>query len=334
MFCIEFTHNQESIPRGGRSRSHDTDDEVCASFVHLYLPFDDAPSERSYNLGHAPSKLWILRCREHLAPLRAKPLSKHLASSHCSQRLWARLESYHAFQLDISTHFQTSKKQKSGTAAPASEDTSHILGILSSLFSNIASDSPGRIRLLAKFVENNYEKVDKLLEIRDSARNRLKVTESEIEGEKNVRCVLCGRRLDNEIFVQITQDFIADGEEITSEEEAAWYLRRLDGGLFSLQNVDYILAWIAMEDDGVCIHFLSYLDRNSPSQQIRAHILQMLDRKTQSLQDIVHTLRIYHDNVDDEPEPPAMEDAERTPSQKEILQGLIAALDISTVDSV
>lgn len=192
---------------------------------------------------------------------------------------------------------KTSKKQKSGTAAPASEDTSHILGILSSLFSNIASDSPGRIRLLAKFVENNYEKVDKLLEIRDSARNRLKVTESEIEGEKN--------------------DFIADGEEITSEEEAAWYLRRLDGGLFSLQNVDYILAWIAMEDDG-----------------IRAHILQMLDRKTQSLQDIVHTLRIYHDNVDDEPEPPAMEDAERTPSQKEILQGLIAALDISTVDSV
>ena len=30
-----------------------------------------------------------------------------------------------------------------------------------------------------------------------------------------------------------------------------WYLRRLDGGLFTLQTVDYILAWISMEDDGV-----------------------------------------------------------------------------------
>lgn len=34
-------------------------------------------------------------------------------------------------------------------------------------------------------------------------------------------------------------------------EEALWYLRRLDGGLFTLQTVDYILAWLSMEDDGV-----------------------------------------------------------------------------------
>jgi beta-catenin-like protein 1 len=35
------------------------------------------------------------------------------------------------------------------------------------------------------------------------------------------------------------------------EEEVLFYLRRLDGGLFTLQTLDYILAWIAMEDDGV-----------------------------------------------------------------------------------
>jgi beta-catenin-like protein 1 len=39
--------------------------------------------------------------------------------------------------------------------------------------------------------------------------------------------------------------------EVGSEEEDAWYLRRLDGGLYTLQTVDYILAWIIMEDDGV-----------------------------------------------------------------------------------
>lgn len=30
-----------------------------------------------------------------------------------------------------------------------------------------------------------------------------------------------------------------------------FYLRRLEGGLFSLQMIDYILAWLIMEDDGV-----------------------------------------------------------------------------------
>lgn len=44
---------------------------------------------------------------------------------------------------------------------------------------------------------------------------------------------------------------IAEGEKPGDGEEAHWYLRRLDGGLFTLQTVDYILAWLTMEDDGV-----------------------------------------------------------------------------------
>lgn len=48
---------------------------------------------------------------------------------------------------------------------------------------------------------------------------------------------------------------MADGETLGAEEESLWYLRRLDGGLFTLQTVDYIIAWITMEDDGVsCSH--------------------------------------------------------------------------------
>ena len=58
------------------------------------------------------------------------------------------------------------------------------MGIVSSLFTNLASDTPARIRLLAKFVENTYEKTDKVLEIRDSAQARLKEVEKEIESEK------------------------------------------------------------------------------------------------------------------------------------------------------
>ncbi len=79
------------------------------------------------------------------------------------------------------------KKQKANAAHAASEDTAHTLGIVSSLLSNLASDSPARIRLLAKFVENSYEKPEKLLEIRDAAHARLKATDRELAEEKQVR---------------------------------------------------------------------------------------------------------------------------------------------------
>jgi len=109
------------------------------------------------------------------------------------------------------------------------------------------------------------------------------------------------------------KELLDEGEEIDAEEDA-WYLRRLDAGLFTLQNVDYILAWISMEDDG-----------------IRAHLTKMLDRKTKSLQDIVCTLQIYRDNVDEDEQTytaDAGDDgSERALSKKEILQYLIDFLD-------
>jgi beta-catenin-like protein 1 len=81
-------------------------------------------------------------------------------------------------------HIQSLKKHKSGVALPASEDTVHILGILSSMLSKLSPDSPSRIRLLAKFVEADYEKVDRLAELRDSAQSRLRSVDAEIETEK------------------------------------------------------------------------------------------------------------------------------------------------------
>ena len=126
-------------------------------------------------------------------------------------------------------HLQAPKKQKANSP-PASEDTTHTLGIVSSLFSNLPSESPARIRLLAKFVENNYEKTDKLLDIRESAQTRLKAVDKEIDEEKQV---------------------LAAEEEGIDNNDEIWYLRRLESGLYTLQTVDYILAWIIMEDDGV-----------------------------------------------------------------------------------
>lgn len=129
------------------------------------------------------------------------------------------------------------KKKK--TAALTFEDDEHILSILASLFTNLASDTPPRIRLIAKFVESEYEKVERLLELRDTAVDRGRAVAREIAQERRV--------------------LEANKEEITDEDEGEWYLRRLDAGLSALQNADYVLAWVCMEDDGVssgCVRVL------------------------------------------------------------------------------
>lgn len=46
-----------------------------------------------------------------------------------------------------------------------------------------------RMRLLAKFVESDYAKVDKLLETRENTLGRLKSVDAEIEAEKKVHLV-------------------------------------------------------------------------------------------------------------------------------------------------
>ena len=122
------------------------------------------------------------------------------------------------------------KRKKLG-ATSSFEDEEHLLGILVSLFTNLASDTPPRIRLVAKFIEGDYEKVERLLEMREVAEARMRAVERDIVMERRV--------------------MEANQEEIGDEEEAEWYIRRMDAGLSSLQNADYVLAWLCMEDDGV-----------------------------------------------------------------------------------
>lgn len=78
------------------------------------------------------------------------------------------------------------KKKKLG-ATSSFEDEEHLLGILVSLFTNLESDTPPRIRLLAKFVENEYEKVERLLEMREAAEGKLRSVDRDIASERQVR---------------------------------------------------------------------------------------------------------------------------------------------------
>ena len=125
---------------------------------------------------------------------------------------------------------KSSSSSSRSTATSSTEETEHLLGLLVSLFTNLPSSSPSRFRLLSKFIEGSYEKVDRLLELRDEAEGRLMSVERAIDEERKAG---------------------VDGEEEEEEREEMFYLRRLEGGLFMLQMVDYVLGWLIMEDDGV-----------------------------------------------------------------------------------
>ena len=77
---------------------------------------------------------------------------------------------------------------------------------------SLPGDSAPRIRLLAKFVEKNYEKIDRLMQLRRDYSSKVSAIEREIEAEK----------------VSIP---VAEQEDMADE----WLSRRLDAGLFSLQ---------------------------------------------------------------------------------------------------
>lgn len=106
--------------------------------------------------------------------------------------------------------------------------TEHILGIFASLLGQLPGDSAARIRVLAKFVDGDYDKVQKLLKIRQEYGGRLQPVEQQISAERKA--------------LKHQQD--------KNDMEAEWQSRRLDAGLYSVQTANVILAWLAAEDAG------------------------------------------------------------------------------------
>jgi beta-catenin-like protein 1 len=110
-----------------------------------------------------------------------------------------------------------------------SATTEHLLGIFAALLMLLPAESSARIRTLAKFVERDYEKIAKLLKLRSGYAARLGVVEREIAAQK----------------AAMEEEAEEDIEDMREE----WESRRLDAGLFCVQVVDLVLAWLCAEDD-------------------------------------------------------------------------------------
>ncbi|WOO82839.1 Beta-catenin-like protein 1 [Vanrija pseudolonga] len=156
--------------------------------------------------------------------------------------------------------------KKGRVRAGTFEEDEHLLGIISSLFTSLSSDTPPRLRLIAKFVEKDYEKVDRLLELRRDAEGRLRTIDRQIAQQR--------------------KDLIADGEDVDDDQEDEWYLDRLSSGLSAIQNADYILAWMCMEDDGAKLHAQTLLSRTGQSlSDVRDVLSEMAARLDDDDQD-------------------------------------------------
>ena len=133
--------------------------------------------------------------------------------------------------------------------------TEHLLGIFSSLLRSLPANSAGRIRTLAKFVEKDYEKLGKLVKLRREYASRVANIDDEIRKEQS-------------------------GLEAEERDEMAseWDSRRLDAGLFCLQTIDIILAWLIAEDDGASRAIQSLLAEHDESfAGVRGTIQEQLD---------------------------------------------------------
>jgi len=136
------------------------------------------------------------------------------------------------------------------------ETTEHILGIFSSMLRLLPGGSPARIRMLAKFVEKEYEKCERLLELRTEYTTRLANVDAAVRQETK----------------NLTKD------EVDAAEEE-WLSRRMDAGLFPLQTLNVILAWLIAEDDGArkfIVSSLSTVDMKGV-ESIRQSLREQLD---------------------------------------------------------
>lgn len=96
-------------------------------------------------------------------------------------------------------------------------------------------------------MEKEYEKIDKLVKLRRDYASRVTPVEQAIEKEKN--------------------NFDKEEQEIMAPE---WLSRRFDAGLFSIQLIDVILAWLVAEDDGAKQKVVTLLkDRDEDLSLIR-----------------------------------------------------------------
>lgn len=160
-----------------------------------------------------------------------------------------------------------SKHKRKGHTAEEHEE--HVTGIVCSL---LRYCSPAqRQRVLSKFTEGDCEKVERVMELHFKYLD--KVTRFDAEIEKRLKLKRQQQR---------------EEEEEDEDEEEEIYLKRLDAGLFTLQQIDLIVAEICGSAGSV--------------PAIKERVQKILSMKNSSAKVIRNILNIYLKNLSDDPD--------------------------------
>ncbi|KAM5353663.1 hypothetical protein ACJ41O_000313 [Fusarium nematophilum] len=149
----------------------------------------------------------------------------------------------------------------------------HLVEVFVSMLRLLPANSAERIRTLAKFVEKDYEKISKLVKLRRDYNARVSLAEQKNKAER-----------------------AATSEDDREAAEIEWLSRRIDAGLFSLQTIDVILAWLVAEDTGAARKVRQLLaERDEKLSIVGATLQEQLDgldttEENQDLRDMLRTL--------------------------------------------
>jgi len=112
----------------------------------------------------------------------------------------------------------------------------HLMAIFASMLRLLPVGEPQRERLVNKFVEKNFEKVERIFELRRDYTRKLKRVDERFEQKKKTA-------------------HLEDMEDL----ELDWLEKRLDVGLPCMQSIDEVLVWLMAEDDGANKRVISLL---------------------------------------------------------------------------
>merc|ERR1719447_58656 len=151
------------------------------------------------------------------------------------------------------------RNKRAGVSSEEHEE--RTVSILASLLKNVTgvnNASKQRERILVKFTENDHEKVDRLMELHDKYVAKVEATDADLEDEIKT---------------------LEGTEAELSEEEI--YLKRLEGGLFTLQLVDYIILEISSCAPG----------------SVKMRVMRMLSMKGTAAKTLRDVVRDYAGNL-------------------------------------
>ncbi|KAL8349952.1 hypothetical protein RB598_005339 [Gaeumannomyces tritici] len=185
----------------------------------------------------------------------------------------------------LKTLFTLFMKIKTGSGGGGGGDSAraleHLISIFSWMLRLLPAESAERVRTLAKFVEKDYEKTTRLAALRREYATRVAAVDATIAREAD-----------------------AMGADAAADDAAAvdgWFSRRLDAGLFCLQTLDVILAWLAAEDAGVGRRIGELLADKGGTDVIKASLREQaegVDTSTDDGKEMLDMLNTLADCID------------------------------------